>query len=309
MNKLYGPKISIIIPCYNNEKYVSEALESALNQNYKNTQIIVVDDGSTDDSVKVVEGYTGVHLIEQKNQGASGARNTALKYADGDYIAFLDSDDYWDNDFLEVMLDKVIEEDVKLVYCGWQHVGDYKHKEPFIPPDYEKMDNKIELMIQSTRWPIHGVLCNREVFDYTGPFDVNLTSCMDFYIWIRAATHFRIARVERVMAYYRHHSGVQITKSNARIAINHWRVQMDFIKQYPEYIKKIGKKRIAFLTTGELLKRGYIAYWKRDLDAARVIFKKVMKNGYGSLNDWKYMLPSLLPVNIHKWLVSILEKN
>lgn len=299
------PKVSVIMPCYNAEALIAEAIDSVLKQTYSNKEIIVINDGSTDNSMQILESFNDkIIVIDQQNKGPSQARNAGLEIASGDYIAFLDSDDYWDEHFLQEMVTKAENSGVKLVYCGWQHIGNYANKDPFIPPDYEQMENKAELMIQSTRWPIHGVLTHRSVFDFTGFFDPQWTSCMDFAIWVRAATHFKIALVPRVLAYYRHHEGEQITKSYARIAINHWRVQNDFLKQYPEFIQKISKKRIRFLTTGELLRRGYVAYWRRDLESARKIFRIVMQQGYGSLKDWKYMLPAILPQRLHETLIS-----
>jgi glycosyltransferase involved in cell wall biosynthesis len=87
--------VSILIPCYNSESYLAEAIESALGQTWPNCEIIVVDDGSTDDSLGVAQGYEGqgVRVIDQSNQGAPAARNRALEVATGEYIQYLDADD------------------------------------------------------------------------------------------------------------------------------------------------------------------------------------------------------------------------
>ena len=90
------PLVSIIIPAYNVEKYVQEAIDSALSQIYKDIEIIVVDDGSTDNTKKVLNPYIKkgqIHYIYQENKGLSSARNTGIRAAKGGYIAFLDSDD------------------------------------------------------------------------------------------------------------------------------------------------------------------------------------------------------------------------
>ena len=164
-------KISVIIPCYNAEGFIESSINSVLEQDYENIELIVVNDGSSDTSLDVLRKFgNDIVLINQKNQGASIARNSGLKKATGEYIAFLDSDDYWDKKFLRKMHKKAIDESVKLVYCGWQHVGNYPNKDPFIPPDYELMENKNELMIQAARWPIHAVLLHRSVFEFTGFF-------------------------------------------------------------------------------------------------------------------------------------------
>ena len=90
-------KVSIVIPLYNTEEYVQLALESALAQTYQNLEIIVVDDGSTDGGVNICRKFTDkrIRIIQQANRGLSGARNTGIRNAEGEYVAFLDADDLW----------------------------------------------------------------------------------------------------------------------------------------------------------------------------------------------------------------------
>lgn len=94
------PKFSIIIPVYNVERYIKRCLDSVFNQSYKDFEVIVVNDGTKDNSMAIVENYD-VKVINQKNQGLSVARNTGVKKAKGEYIIFLDSDDYIENDLLK----------------------------------------------------------------------------------------------------------------------------------------------------------------------------------------------------------------
>lgn len=98
----FKPLISIVIPCYNRELYIKDAINSALAQTYDNIEIIVVDDGSTDNSVSVLSEYGNrIKLIQQTNKGVSAARNKGLSLASGDYVVFLDSDDWISNDLIE----------------------------------------------------------------------------------------------------------------------------------------------------------------------------------------------------------------
>ena len=97
--------ISVIMPLYNNEKYVKEAILSVINQTYSDWELLIIDDASTDDSKNVVKKLIGgvkqIRLFElKKNQGVSYARNLGIKEAKGEYISFLDSDDLWHKDFL-----------------------------------------------------------------------------------------------------------------------------------------------------------------------------------------------------------------
>lgn len=94
------PKFSIVIPVYNVEKYIGKCLDSVINQTYQDYEVIVIDDGSTDKSKKIVKEYD-VKLIESNHVGVSEARNIAIKKAKGEYLVFLDSDDWWDKDLLK----------------------------------------------------------------------------------------------------------------------------------------------------------------------------------------------------------------
>ena len=95
-----NPLVSVVIPLYNGEKYLAEAIESVLAQTYSSIELIVVDDGSTDGSADIVKGYTSVHYYFQPNQGLGAARNRGIDLAQGSFLAFLDADDIWDKDKL-----------------------------------------------------------------------------------------------------------------------------------------------------------------------------------------------------------------
>lgn len=112
-------KTSIIIPVYNVEQYLSACLDSVISQTYENIEIVCVNDGSADDSLQVLEKYAQkdkrIKIINQKNQGVSVARNVGLDNATGDYIYFLDSDDYIDKNFIETSVDVAIKNDSDIV--------------------------------------------------------------------------------------------------------------------------------------------------------------------------------------------------
>jgi glycosyltransferase involved in cell wall biosynthesis len=111
-------KVSVIIPNYNYAQYVGEAIESVMNQSYKDIEIIVVNNGSTDNSMEVLEKYSKkIRLINQENLGQSGSRKTGLEAATGDYVAFLDADDKWDPQKIEKQM-LLFTPKVELVYCG-----------------------------------------------------------------------------------------------------------------------------------------------------------------------------------------------
>jgi glycosyltransferase involved in cell wall biosynthesis len=300
--------VSVIMPCYNAASHLPASVGSLQAQTYTDWELIAVDDGSTDNSWQMLQKLTQsdsrIRVFQQANAGAAAARNRALREARGAYTAFLDADDTWNPAFLDAMMTALTADpDAGIAYCGWQNIGLGKGRnEPFIPPEYENGD-KVESLLGGCRWPIHGALVRSHIIRDAGCFDENLSSCMDFDLWLRLGTLHRLVRVPRVLAYYHHHGGEQITRNRARIALNHWRAQRKFLQANPAVIEDLGKQCISQLTTGELLHRGYVSYWKRDLPAARKIFRAVMKQGYGTLRDWKYMLPAWLPESWHRWLI------
>ena len=116
------PKFSIIIPVYNVEKYIGKCLDSIMNQTYKDYEVIIVNDGTKDHSMEIVKDYD-VKVINQKNQGLSAARNRGVKEATGDYILFIDSDDYIEKDLLKE-LNKSLKNNPDLVRFQVQEVYD-----------------------------------------------------------------------------------------------------------------------------------------------------------------------------------------
>ena len=121
-----NPKVSLVIPVYNSESYLSKCLDSVLNQTYKNYEIILVNDGSTDNSLEVIKSYKNMYpkiikYVTKKNMGPGYARNEGIKMATGEYLMFVDSDDYIDNDYIERYMLPLSEEKYDLVIGGYRY--------------------------------------------------------------------------------------------------------------------------------------------------------------------------------------------
>lgn len=121
--------VSVITPAYNSEKYISESIESVLSQTYKNWELIIVNDKSTDNTKDIIEHYVDkdsrIRLIElQENSGAAVARNTALESAKGRYIAFLDSDDRWKKNKLEKQIEFMKQNEYSFTFTGYEYILD-----------------------------------------------------------------------------------------------------------------------------------------------------------------------------------------
>ncbi|MDP1679462.1 MAG: glycosyltransferase [Candidatus Nitrotoga sp.] len=305
------PIISIVMPCYNAAAHLPQSMSSVLSQTFVDWELIAVDDGSSDGTLAWLQTQTDprLRIHTQTNQGVSAARNVGLKLACGQYVAFLDADDTWAPTFLEKLLAALKRQPgAVLAYCGWKNVGlSGSRGEPFIPPNYET-SAKREMLFAGCRWPIHAALTKREDILAAGGFDPRLKNAEDYALWLEIANITAIVRVPEILAHYHFHGGVHASGNRARAALDLLAAQRNYLIRYPDFAVQLGRARRRDLLYGNLLKQGYENYWKRDLPAARTIFRHVMRAGYGYAKDWLYMLPAWLPMTIHKLLLNMLYK-
>ena len=154
MEDVHNGKVSIVVPVYNVEKYITECLESLIAQTYTNLEILIIDDGSTDSSGVISDEFAGkdsrIRVFHKKNEGLSAARNFGLERVTGDYISFIDSDDYIDHTFVEKLLQCLIENEADMAFCNyyycWEKYNDpatslsrIKEKRTFSPDEYLKL--------------------------------------------------------------------------------------------------------------------------------------------------------------------------
>lgn len=146
--------VSIVVPVYNNEEYLSRCIESILNQTYKNFELLLINDGSTDLSGEICEKYSKkdkrIKVIHQVNSGPSMARNRGIKESLGKYIQFVDSDDYINSNMTEGMVE-AMNENVQLVFCGFNNISESNGK----------------VMIESKKTPLQGTYC---IMDFLAQF-------------------------------------------------------------------------------------------------------------------------------------------
>lgn len=302
------PTVSIIMPCYNAGHHLPKSVGSVLAQSFPDWELIVVDDGSSDESFQWLQSRSDprIKVFRQVNAGSSAARNRGLGIAQGTYIAFLDADDTWETSFLARMVGALQERpDAVLAYCGWQNLGlPTGDGERFVPPDYE-CPGKLEVLFASCRWPIHGALTRREAIVRAGGFSLDLHNAEDYLLWLQVAIDAPIVRVPEVLAYYHFHDPAQQMSraTPARAALAHANAQRRYLATHREVARTLGRRAVRKHIVGQLLRKGYECYWRRDLSAARILFRHVMCAGYGGLGDWKYMLPAWLPERWHEWLL------
>lgn len=303
--------ISVVMPFFNAERFIDIAIQSVMGQNYREVELILVDDGSTDGSREVIAKIANQYadrivVLEQENKGPYPARNLGLRHAKGKFVAFLDADDYWSADCLKELHTALSDSDAALAYCGWQNVGfSGKRGEPYVPPDYDSGDKFEYFLRAAAPWPIHAALIRRTVLDAVGGFDEQWPTCMDYDLWLRIGISRKIVRVPRVLAFYRHHDCGQITSMQWRQAITVWRIKKNFLKNHQDIKAKFSPEKLRKLINGALLRRAYDCYWRRDLVSAQRIFRKVLLTHGYKLKDLKYILPALLPIT---WYIAFVRK-
>ena len=204
------PFFSIVIPLYNKAIYIENTLKNVLNQTFKDYEIIIINDGSTDNSeIKVLEfNDSRIQLFNQKNQGASVARNLGIEKANSDYIAFLDADDYWFPNHLET-LKKLINDFPQAGLYASRYIFKVSEKKKIlnsflgitenfsgIVPDffYSSLVNRIALT--------SAVVVPKRVFDKTGFFNIDISSGQDLDLWIRIAVLFPVAITGNITVEY-----------------------------------------------------------------------------------------------------------
>ena len=188
MGNINKPLVSIIMPLYNSERFVQESLDSCINQTYRNIEVIVVNDGSTDRSLEIVKDYALIHpqvkVYTQNNSGACRARNLAFQLSKGDYIMYLDSDDILDETKIEKQLNLIKSHDKYTVALGaWQEFTDNINVEFESRPYYHDYLNPIDMLVEI--WSTGGYfqtscyLCSREIIEKTGQWNENLSRNQD----------------------------------------------------------------------------------------------------------------------------------
>jgi glycosyltransferase involved in cell wall biosynthesis len=304
-------RVSVIMPCFNGESFVAAAIESVLAQSYSDIELVIVDDGSTDRSLDIIRRYgDAVRIFTQTNQGPSAARNRSIREATGEYIAYLDADDYWEPHFAESMVAALTNSNAVLAYCGWQNVTpNDKSPPPFVPPDYENEGKRVALLSDAALWPIHATLTRRNALLEIGGFNEDLPVCEDYDLWLRLTFNKPVVRVEQVLSYYRHHKSLNASDKRGRDAEYIRMIKKMFIEQNPALVEDLPAAVLRECIDGGFMRRAYQCYWNRELLSARRIFRTALRERAISLRDLRYALPALLPERLYVTLISQADKH
>lgn len=209
---------TVIIPLYNKELSIHATIQSVLNQTYQSFEIVVINDGSTDRSAKIVEAINDdrIRIIHQENQGVSAARNRGVKEAKYEWIALLDGDDLWKKNHLEEIIKMMNMFPNEKVYVTSFEYSDkrkmFKHsrKNPIF-----KIDNYFREAIKERLMCTGIVVVNKECFEKVGYFNVSLNRGEDLDLWIRLAKNYTILKSTEITALYNIEDLLSLTKSKS----------------------------------------------------------------------------------------------
>lgn len=293
------PIVSVIIPTYNRAHLVGRAIESVLNQTYQGFELIIIDDGSKDNTVEVINKFQQkdnriIYLKHDKNKGGSAARNTGIKASRGEYIAFLDSDDEWLPEKLEKQINvfKKSSDNIGLVYSGYYEVleqnGEVLSKIiPIFKGDIYK--NILKSNILGSPTPLIRKIC----FEKAGLFDETLLSCQDWDLWIRIAKYYKFDFLKETLAKYYIHGNQISTIINNKILSR----EIILKKYYLDLLKNF--QAIGF----HYNHLGVLYSLDGKINKARKYFLNSIKFIPFKRSNYFHLLFSLLNPKIHKKII------
>ena len=231
------PRVSVVIPTFNCERFIERTIDSALRQTYRDFEIIVVDDGSTDGTQAVLARYGGVlRCMYQANQGASAARNVALASASGEFIAYLDADDLWDPEKLA----RQVEYLDAYPACGFVHteVAVIDEQDAVLHARFNQETRRsvpqgkcIRELLQRSHIQTLTVVERRDAFDRAGTFDLRLPVAQDYLHWIQVVLQgYEVGYLADPLGQYRWRTGSLMSSQRRLVA--------DFVKIYEIILKK-----------------------------------------------------------------------
>lgn len=247
------PRVSVIIPTYNRAQVIGRAIRSVFAQTFYDLEIIVVDDCSTDDIAKVVSSYFDGrirYIRHEHNKGGSAARNTGIRAAAGEFVAFLDSDDEWLPTKLAKQMAVFEKSQCGLVYCGFIYIDESsgKRKEWLVRL---AQDCRQELLVSNFVGTTSVAVVRKSLLKQTGGFDEQMRSCQDWDLYLSLRNICEFGCVEELLVNYyidRKRKG-QISTNPAAVVTGHRQIDEKYRQQIAELPRAMKIERIDYLLT------------------------------------------------------------
>jgi glycosyltransferase involved in cell wall biosynthesis len=200
-----NPIVSVVIPNFNHAEYLGDAINSVLNQTFRDFEIIVVDDGSTDDSRETVAKFGArVRYIWQENSGLSAARNTGIRQARGEFIGVLDADDMYERDFMSVLVPLLrADREAGAIYCGYRFVDVSNQPLPQVEARLVPPDRLFQALVDGNFLVPEAMLVRKRCYDEVGPFEVEFRACEDVDMWLRISKAYKVIGVTNALTRHR----------------------------------------------------------------------------------------------------------
>ncbi len=278
-------KISVIIPTYNTEQYIKECIDSILNQTYQNFEIIVINDGSTDNTLEVLNGIKDerIRVINIENSGQGVARNLALKEAAGDYIAFIDSDDFIEPVTFEVALNRILKDGSDLVYFDWKYYYQktekyaYVSKEEFFHKKVLEQDECKELLKIQHYFTVNKLYKKSFLLENNIKYGERYIY-EDVPFWVRVCMNAKKVSLIQSPLYSVRTNETSTTKSN----LNTDRHVNGFIKAFDESIVEIKDEKHIYYFLNYMLNKFWLYYNKRTPRKLKKSFAREVYNRFKS---------------------------
>lgn len=242
--------ITVVIPCYNQSKFLSEAIESVQKQSYNRHEIIVVNDGSTDNTTEVAKQFYNIRLIEQTNMGLAKARNVGLLESKGEFLVFLDADDRLLPNAFEISVKSLQNHPESAFVSGFcvYLSPNGKYRTFLAQPSFSvNSDHYMALLKKNYIWSPANVMYRRKLFDQIAGFDATVNPTADYELYLRIARQFPIHQHGEIVAEYRQHDTSMSSNPELMLknVLNVLEKQREYIEMNATY-KKAFKQGIAF---------------------------------------------------------------
>jgi glycosyltransferase involved in cell wall biosynthesis len=280
-------KISIIVPVYNAEKYLSQCIDSILSQTCADFELLLIDDGSSDNSGKICDEYarkdSRIQVFHKENGGVSSARNFGIDKAQGEWIAFVDSDDWLANNFLEQMLDKALESNVDAVFCNCYYVYENETVQKIIYTENAVIDGnnmlKRFLIRFGTRSELWGKIFKRKYLNHRLKENVKIGEDFLYLIELYRANDFRTAIICDYLYYYRQLDSSAMNRNNPVFHNKQLLMEcLQLLQQHPEIETEHPHEKSVFIIrlVSAVIKRDFS---KQIKDASLI---KLLKENYAN---------------------------
>jgi glycosyltransferase involved in cell wall biosynthesis len=303
------PKVSIILPVYNSAQFVEEALESIRQQTYRDYEVIVVDDGSQDQTGEIVKQHKGkLRYIYQDHGGPAQARNRGIRESTGKYIAFLDSDDLWLPSKLEKQVDMMDRNpELSMVITENLCFNEQGVFMPWMGKREKLMEGDIAKNIFVHSWVgTPTVMVKREVFDRVGLFEEQLQLAEDDNMWVRIAANFKVGLLDEVLVKVRDHSSRTILDREKMF--ESVRVNIELLSHKYAGVGERIKNVIPLKYSQLYFQVGYYSFENQNYVEARTAFRQGIKSYRWYWKNYVYFLLSCLPKKLVQKLKNIKTK-